>query len=61
VVRLLATESGGRMPIIGVGGVSGPTEALQLLEAGASLLQIYTALVYRGPGLPRQIKRAMLP
>jgi dihydroorotate dehydrogenase len=61
VVRLLAAESGGRMPIIGVGGVSGPTEALQLLEAGASLLQIYTALVYRGPGLPRQIKRTLLP
>jgi len=60
VVRLLATASGGRMPIIGVGGISGPAEALQLLEAGASSLQIYTGFVYGGPGLPRRIKRALL-
>ena len=50
----LLTE--GRIPLIGIGGIeSGPT-ALQKMEAGASLIQLYTGLIYEGPGLIRRIK-----
>jgi dihydroorotate dehydrogenase len=47
----------GRMPVIGVGGVSSGAEAYARIRAGASLLQLYTALIYRGPDLVYQIKR----
>ncbi len=59
VVRFVARESGGRMPIIGVGGIFDAADACRMLEAGASLLQVYTGLVYEGPGLPRRINRAL--
>jgi dihydroorotate dehydrogenase len=45
----------GSLPIIGVGGVFGPDDAKAMLDAGASLIQIYTGLVYRGPGLIKKI------
>ena len=50
----LATE--GRLPLIGIGGIDSGETALAKLEAGASLLQLYTALVYEGPGLIGRIK-----
>ena len=46
-------------PVIGVGGVSGVESAREKLEAGASLVQLYSALVYGGPMLPRQIARGL--
>lgn len=52
--------SGGRIPLIGIGGIdSGPT-AIAKLEAGATLLQLYTGLVYEGPGLLARIKQEMI-
>jgi dihydroorotate dehydrogenase len=42
-------------PVVGVGGISGPDSAREKLAAGASLVQLYTGLVYEGPGLPRRI------
>jgi dihydroorotate dehydrogenase len=45
----------GKLPIIGVGGIFGPEDAKAKLDAGASLVQIFTGLVYCGPGLPRRI------
>ncbi len=45
----------GRIPIIGVGGIDSGEKALQMLEAGANLLQIYTGYIYEGPFLPSQI------
>lgn len=59
VVRLVARETGGRLPIIGVGGVFDAAGAACLLDAGASLVQVYTGLVYEGPGLPRRINRGL--
>ena len=47
--------TGGRLPIIGVGGVASGAEAYAKIRAGASLLQLYTGLVYQGPGLPGRI------
>jgi dihydroorotate dehydrogenase len=47
-------------PIVGVGGIMNPEDALRMLDAGADLIQLYTGLVYEGLGLPRRIRRAML-
>lgn len=52
----------GRGPVlIGVGGVMGPREARAKLEAGADLIQVYTGLIYGGPGLPRRLLRGLDP
>ncbi len=53
VVRELARALGGSIPIIGVGGIASGQQALRKIEAGASLVQLYTGLVYEGPGLVR--------
>jgi len=50
---------GGETPLIGVGGVSSPQDAYEKIRAGASLVQLYTAMVYEGPGLPARILRAL--
>ncbi len=49
------TASGGKIPLIGVGGISSAEDAYARIRAGASLIQIYSALVYEGPGLARTI------
>jgi dihydroorotate dehydrogenase len=46
----------GKVPIIGVGGIASGADAYEKIRAGASLVQLYTALVYRGPGLVQRIK-----
>ncbi len=48
------------MPLVAAGGVFGAEEAYALIRAGASLVQIYTALVYRGPGVVKAIKRGLV-
>ncbi len=55
VIRHLYRQLGGTVPIIGVGGISGVEDAWEKVLAGASLLQVYSGLVYRGPGLPLEI------
>jgi dihydroorotate dehydrogenase len=52
-------KTNGKLPIIGVGGVMNPRDALAKFEAGATLVQVYTGLVYAGPGLVKQINRAL--
>jgi len=47
--------TGGRLPLVGVGGVASGAEAYAKIRAGAALVQLYTGLVYQGPGLPRRI------
>jgi dihydroorotate dehydrogenase len=47
------------LPVIGVGGITTPDDALALLDAGAVLVQLYTGMLYRGPGLNRAIVRAV--
>lgn len=58
VVRFVTKETGGRLPIIGVGGIAGPDDARRMLDAGASLIQLYTAFIYQGPAVVRRIARA---
>lgn len=50
-------QTNGEIPLIGIGGIDSPETALAKIEAGASLLQIYTGLIYEGPGLISRIKR----
>jgi len=56
-VAHIHAETGGALPIIGVGGILEPSDATRLFDAGASLVQVYTGLIYRGPGLVRAINR----
>ena len=53
--------TGGALPIIGVGGVSSGEHAREKLAAGATLVQIYTGLVYRGPALVAECVRGTAP
>lgn len=54
-LRAFASHLGGRIPIIGVGGISSLEDAREKLKAGASLVQIYTSFIYRGPALVREL------
>lgn len=58
-VREMYALTQGRVPIIGVGGVSSGRDALEKIRAGASLVQMYTALVYHGPPVVRTVKREL--
>ncbi len=49
-----------QFPLIGVGGIDSAESALAKIEAGATLLQLYTSLIYKGLGLPEEIKRGLL-
>jgi dihydroorotate dehydrogenase len=60
VVRYIHEKTNGRLPLIAVGGIMCVQDALNMLEAGASLVQLYTGFVYEGPGLIRKINRAVL-
>ena len=60
VIRLLREKLGPDIAIIGVGGIDSAAAALEKLQAGADLVQVYTGLVYEGPGLVRRILQAML-
>jgi dihydroorotate dehydrogenase len=57
VVAFVATHS--PLPVIGVGGIATPDDARRMVDAGASLVQLYTGLIYRGPGLVRGCVRAL--
>lgn len=58
VVAFVHRETGGRLPIIGVGGILDPDDAARMFDAGAALVQLYTGFIYRGPALPRAVARA---
>lgn len=59
-LKRLYRATGGQIPIIGVGGIDSAEEAYERIKAGASLVQIYTALIYEGPFLPLQINQGLL-
>lgn len=59
VIRLLRKELGEDIPIIGVGGIMRAADARAKLDAGARLVQLYTGLIYRGPGLVAECARAL--
>ena len=60
LVKYLYRKTKGNKPIIGVGGIASAEQAYERVKAGASLIQIYTGLVYQGPGLIRDIKEGLV-
>jgi len=60
VIRFLAEKSNKAFPIIGVGGIHSAEDALEKLDAGADLLQLYTGFIYEGPKLIKDINKALL-
>lgn len=59
IIRYIARQGNGRWPIIGVGGISSAADIQAKLDAGASLVQLYTALIYQGPRLPGRLLRQL--
>jgi dihydroorotate dehydrogenase len=60
VIKYLHERSEAKFPIIGVGGIFSPEDAIEKLEAGASLVQVYTGFIYEGPDLVKKINEALL-
>jgi len=60
VVRTISLLTERRLPIIGIGGIFSGAEAYEMVKAGASLVQIHTGLVYRGPALVQRMKRELV-
>ncbi|GIM50770.1 quinone-dependent dihydroorotate dehydrogenase [Capnocytophaga stomatis] len=60
VIRFLSEKSGKAFPIIGVGGIHSVEDALEKLEAGASLIQLYTGFIYEGPKLIKDINKRLI-
>jgi len=60
VIAQVYRETGGRVPIIGVGGIASAEDAYGHIRAGATLVEFYTGMIYRGPALGREIKRGLV-
>ena len=60
VIRYLSNKSNNAFPIIGVGGIHSVDDAIEKLEAGASLIQIYTGFIYEGPSIIKRINKKIL-
>ena len=60
VIKYIHQKSSGSITIIGVGGIDGPQDALKKIAAGASLIQVYSGMVYEGPGLIKKINKGLL-
>ncbi len=59
MVRYISQKTEGKLPIIGVGGIMAEQDALNMLAAGASLVQLYSGFIYNGPGFAKRICRAV--
>ncbi|MCH2156076.1 MAG: quinone-dependent dihydroorotate dehydrogenase [Opitutales bacterium] len=57
IISIIAQKTKGQLPIIGVGGIMTPEDALEKIKAGASLIQLYTGFVYGGPDFPKQVAK----
>ena len=60
VISFISKKTGGKLPIIGVGGISTPEQALNKIRAGAHLIQLYTGIIYEGPGIASKINKELL-
>ena len=60
VLRIVANEVFGKVPIISVGGIDSAKEAYKRIRAGASLIQVYSGIIYKGPSLIRKINRGLI-
>ena len=60
VIRYLSEKSNKKIPIVGVGGIMCAADAIEKLEAGASLIQVYTGFIYEGPSIVKEINRELI-
>ncbi len=60
LVRYIHSQSKGKLPVIGVGGIMSGAQAKEMLDAGASLVEIYSGFIYEGPSIVRNIKKYLL-
>ena len=60
VISFISKKTKGKLPIIGVGGISTPEQALKKIKAGAHLIQLYTGIIYEGPGIVRRINEKLI-
>ena len=60
IIRYINQKTKGKMPVIGVGGIMSPEDAVEKIEAGAVLVQLYTGFIYEGPFLVRKINKAIM-
>jgi dihydroorotate dehydrogenase len=60
VLARAVARANGQLPVVGVGGIMRPEDARRKIDLGATLIQVYTGLIYRGPGLVKEIVRALL-
>lgn len=60
IIRYIADKTKGNMTIIGVGGIMSPDDAIEKMNAGAHLIQIYTGFIYEGPAILKRIQKALI-
>jgi phenylalanyl-tRNA synthetase beta chain len=60
VISFISKKTKGKLPIIGVGGISTPEQAVEKIKAGAHLIQLYTGIIYEGPGIVSKINKKLL-
>jgi len=60
MVKYISNKTNGTLPIIGVGGIMTPEQAKEMLDAGASLIQVYTGFIYNGPGFVKDILKYLV-
>ena len=60
VISFISKKTNGELPIIGVGGILSPEQAINKIKAGAHLIQLYTGLIYEGPGIVKKINKKLL-
>ena len=60
VIKYLKQKSGNAFPVIGVGGIHSAADAIEKLNAGADLIQVYTGFIYEGPGIVKQICKGLV-
>jgi dihydroorotate dehydrogenase len=59
MVGKIVQRTSGKLPVVGVGGIMNTTDVQKMLDAGAVLVQIYTGLIYEGPGLVSRILKEL--
>lgn len=60
IISLISNKTNGKLPIIGVGGIMSADQAINKIKAGAHLIQLYTGIIYEGPGIAKEINKKIL-
>ena len=60
VIKYISKKTNKKLPIIGVGGIMNPQDALDKIKAGADLIQLYTGFIYSGPSLVKKINNLLI-